>query len=52
MCPTANEAFFPLESQTFNRRVIKPIGAESPLGWRQLQLDVVCGIAGDDGVYA
>jgi hypothetical protein len=29
MCPTANEVFSPLKSQTFTRRVIKLIGLKS-----------------------
>jgi hypothetical protein len=37
MCPTANEAFFLLESQTFLHRAIKVIGSEPRLGERQLQ---------------
>jgi hypothetical protein len=37
MCPTANEAFFLLKSQTFDRRVIKAIGLEPSLGVRQSQ---------------
>jgi hypothetical protein len=40
MCPTANEAFFLLKSQTFNRLTIKLIGLEPPLGVRQSQLKV------------
>jgi len=37
MCPTANEAMFLLESQTFRHRAIKLIGSEPLLGQRQPQ---------------
>jgi hypothetical protein len=47
MCPTANEAFFLLKSQTFNQRAIKLIGLKSPLGVRQLQLIAADRVTGD-----
>jgi hypothetical protein len=47
MCPTANEAFFLLKSQTFRQRVIKLIGLELSLGVRQLQLNGADRVTGD-----
>jgi hypothetical protein len=47
MCPTANEAFFLLKSQTFSQRVIKVIGLRSPLGVRQLQLNAADRVTSD-----
>ena len=49
MCPTANEAFFLLKSQTFNRLTIKFIGLELRLGVRQLQLNAADRVTGDTG---